>query len=51
VRAKGLPQYSSPIGIAGLGATFDRNEVFGDLPTNPQATFNWQNMFKAKSWD
>ena len=43
-----LVQYGAPTGVADLSASYKLAEIFGDLPTSPEVTFNIQNMFKAK---
>ncbi len=47
-----LPQYGSGRGQADLSSSFRLSEVFGELPSDPQVTFDVQNLFRAKtpSW-
>ncbi len=43
-----LPQYGAPRGQTDFSASYRLNELFGDLPSNPQVTFDAQNVFHAK---
>jgi TonB-dependent receptor len=43
-----LVQYGAPRGQADLSMSYQLNEIFGDLPTNPQVTFDVQNLFHSK---
>jgi hypothetical protein len=43
-----LVQYGAAYGQADFSSSYELNNIFGELPTNPQVTFDIQNVFKAK---